>query len=292
MSSAFERALLSLNGLSIGDAFGEKFFLNHNRARITKRCLPEGIWPWTDDTHMAISIVEILRDFGTIRQDELGQRFAQRYMEEPYRGYGEGAHSLLERIAEGEDWRELSPVIFNGGSYGNGAAMRAAPIGGYFGDNPERAAEEAQKSAVITHNHKEGQAGAIAVAVAASMAAAVVLMRKKLSRESFLTSILSFIPESEVKRKTKQALKIPSERFQEAVLKLGTGEEISAQDTVPFCLWCAANNLHDFEEALWQTVSGLGDRDTTCAIVGGIVSLSVGKVPDQWLKRREKIPRL
>ncbi|MEA5594520.1 ADP-ribosylglycohydrolase family protein [Rivularia sp. UHCC 0363] len=63
---------------------------------------------------------------------------------------------------------------------------------------------------------------------------------------------------------------------------LGNGTKVSAQDTVPFTLWCAAQHLDNYEEALWLTVSGLGDRDTNCAIVGGIVSLSTGveSIPD------------
>jgi hypothetical protein len=39
---------------------------------------------------------------------------------------------------------------------------------------------------------------------------------------------------------------------------------------------------------LWNTVAGLGDRDTTCAIVGGIVSLVEGvTIPPRWMAARE-----
>jgi hypothetical protein len=39
-------------------------------------------------------------------------------------------------------------------------------------------------------------------------------------------------------------------------------------------------------------VSALGDRDTTCAIVGGVVSLQVGEagLPAAWLDAREPLP--
>jgi ADP-ribosylglycohydrolase len=42
--------------------------------------------------------------------------------------------------------------------------------------------------------------------------------------------------------------------------------------------------LDSYVEALWHTVSALGDRDTTCAIVGGIMSLIQGEegIPDDW----------
>jgi ADP-ribosylglycohydrolase len=34
--------------------------------------------------------------------------------------------------------------------------------------------------------------------------------------------------------------------------------------------------LSSYEEALWNTVSGPGDRDTICDIVGGIVVMYAG----------------
>ena len=67
---------------------------------------------------------------------------------------------------------------------------------------------------------------------------------------------------------------------------------MTAPDTVPFALWCAARHLSNYEAALWATVSGLGDRDTTCAIVGGIVVMYAGveSIPSEWLEHREQIP--
>ena len=67
----------------------------------------------------------------------------------------------------------VAPALFGGGSYGNGGAMRAAPIGGYFWDDPERARKEAQRSAEVTHAHPEGQAGAAVRQVAADGCPAV-----------------------------------------------------------------------------------------------------------------------
>jgi ADP-ribosylglycohydrolase len=66
---------------------------------------------------------------------------------------------------------------------------------------------------------------------------------------------------------------------------------VIASDTVPFCLWCAARHASSYTDAIWTTVSGLGDRDTNCAIVGGIVALSAGRdsIPPGWLKAREPI---
>src|SRR5437660_11298938 len=84
----------------------------------------------------------------------------------------------------------------------------------------------------------------------------------------------------------------PDLSVETAVASLGNGSAVTAPDTVPFALWCAARHLSSYEEALWITVSGLGDRDTTCAIVGGIVVMYAGieSIPKQWLESREPTP--
>jgi ADP-ribosylglycohydrolase len=84
----------------------------------------------------------------------------------------------------------------------------------------------------------------------------------------------------------------PATTVEHAASVLGAGYRISAQDTVPFCLWSASRFLDSFEDAMWNTVSALGDRDTTCAIVGGIVVLSGGlqSIPERWLASREGLP--
>jgi ADP-ribosylglycohydrolase len=63
MATALENALLALEGLSVGDAFGECFFSAPGEY-LRKRELPSPPWVWTDDTHMALSIVETLQAHG------------------------------------------------------------------------------------------------------------------------------------------------------------------------------------------------------------------------------------
>jgi len=78
----------------------------------------------------------------------------------------------------------------------------------------------------------------------------------------------------------------------DAAKTLGNGSGVSAPDTVPLCLWVAAHHGHDFEEALWTTVRALGDRDTTCAIVGGMIAVRAGYegIPGEWRRARERLP--
>jgi len=281
---SLKNASKSLDGLSVGDAFGELFF-RLSPYEITPADLPKTKWPWTDDTHMALSIFEILKTYQHIDQDKLAQAFAQRYVKEPDRGYAGGAHRLLSDIARGGSWREKSPRLFGNGSFGNGGAMRASPIGAYFYNDLKLSADEATLSAEITHAHPEGIAGAAAVAVAAAIAA----NRPYPKGNDFLRAVIPYVPEGITKTRIELAIQIPSDALIDAMRKLGTGEKVSAQDTVPFCLWSAAHHLENFQEALWWTVKGLGDCDTTCAIVGGIVALSAEEIPEMWLQRREPL---
>ena len=166
-----KKVLLSLEGLSIGDSFGQNFFIEQTKARelIELRTLPTAPWFYTDDTIMAISIVETLNEFGRIEQDYLARMFAKRYVEQPNRGYGSTAAKTLREIGEEVDWRKASASAFSGmGSMGNGGAMRAAPIGAYFFDDYEKVVSEAKASSEVTHSHPDAQAGAIAVAIAAA----------------------------------------------------------------------------------------------------------------------------
>lgn len=289
------RARASLEGLSVGDAFGERFFLppGMRAARIEERFLPPPPWLFTDDTQMSLSIFSILRQYGTVDQERLANSFAEQY--DPSRGYGPAMHQLLRSIRAGQDWQKAANNQFEGqGSFGNGAAMRSAPLGAFFADDLDAVVEQAAHSAVVTHTHPEGVAGCIAVAVAAAYAWRLgQTAAPPPDRPAFLDLILPFVPASEVRRKLRIARDIAATTPVETVAAmLGNGSQVSAQDTVPFALWCAGEQLNNYEEALWLTVSGSGDMDTTCAIVGGIVASYTGAdaIPAAWRQARESLP--
>lgn len=249
----------------------------------------DGPWHFTDDTVMAIGIYSILEKYGKIDQDELARVFAENYERDWHRRYGGTAHSVLRSIGEGQNWREVASSAFDGmGSMGNGGAMRAAPVGAYFADDLDKVLYYARASAEVTHAHMEGIVGAMAVA-----AASALLLNKKLGNYSgegitFLRDVADRLPESDTRSKILSAVSVKKESSIDFVISvLGNGSRMTAQDTVPFCLWCAAYYHTSAEEALWTAVSALGDRDTICAIVGGMVSLFADELPQQWLSRME-----
>ena len=276
----------ALDGIALGDCFGQSFFMPDEtaRQRIKNREILNEPWYFTDDTVMAIGIFQILEKYGEINQGALARVFAENYALDWHRGYGGTAHSILRSIGEGQNWREAASGAFDGmGSMGNGGAMRVAPVGAYFADDMDKVLYHARASAEITHAHIEGIAGAMAVA-----AASALLLNKKLGRyggegEDFLRDVADKLPESDTRYKILSAVSVKKESSIDfAVSMLGNGIRLTAQDTVPFCLWCAAYFYTSVEEAVWTAVSAQGDRDTICAIIGGMVSLFADELPQQW----------
>ncbi|KJY35113.1 ADP-ribosylglycohydrolase family protein [Streptomyces katrae] len=286
----YARALSSLRGLALGDALGSQYFVPVNLPLLKRRELPAGSepWQWTDDTEMACSVVAVLAAHGRIDQDALASSFAEHHDFD--RGYGPAVNRMLRLVREGEDWRTLAAELFNGqGSWGNGAAMRIAPLGAWYAEDPEQATHQAEISAYTTHQHREAVCGAMAVAAAAALAGAPA---GPPSAEELLDGVIALVPRSAVGagvRRARDMLDYGDANTVAAVL--GCGRRTSAHDTVPFALWSAARALDDFERAFWTTAQVGGDVDTTCAIVGGILGArGDAALPPAWLARTEALP--
>lgn len=243
----------SLLGLSVGDALGARFEgSDFDPNRLERILEPPGTAPWTDDTQMALSLVEVLVSSGTVDQDALAGAFGRRY--EPWRGYGSGMHRLLPQLHEGKNWRELKDQLFPGGSYGNGSAMRVAPLGAYLHDRPIDAPDATELFPA---------------------ARAPLDLSLRVTRGIDAASRLS-----------------PDADLSEAVARLGNGAKVTCFDTVPLALWIAFRHLDDFESAIRHAVAAGGDTDTLAAIVGGIVAARVGAeaIPARWREAVETLP--
>lgn len=287
------RARLSLEGLSVGDAFGEThgFLPPDERARDASEAfaLEAGRWAWTDDTAMAISIVEQLIARGGIDEAALAEAFAARHTAEPGRGYGRGAHQVLAMIREGTPYDVAAASLFDGtGSAGNGGGMRSAPVGAYFAGDVAAVVEHARRSAAPTHANLDGIAGAIAIAVAAARVFAGERDGKRL-----LEAVIEHTPSSATRDGLIKARGLREMEPAVAAHVLGNGAYVRSADTVPFAVWCAARHVRDYEAAMWTCVDVGGDVDTMCAMVGGIVVGAVGEsgIPVRWRSAREPLPQ-
>jgi ADP-ribosylglycohydrolase len=292
---SLERALLALEGLSVADAFGEQ--LLHAGPATRQIALGERTvalsgsarkWMWTDDTAMAVSIVETLALHDGIDIDDLALRYAKRYVAEPARGYGRGAHHVLSEIAQGVPWDAAAKSVFDGqGSCGNGGGMRSAPIGAYFCDDLAAVVEHASRSAAPTHAHPDGIAGAVAVAVAAAR-----VFGGERDPRALLEAVVAHTPKGPTCDGVRRAIAMLRAEPITVAAELGNGSRVLAADTIPFAIWCAAVHLDNYPNALWSCASVGGDIDTTCAMAGGIIVGAVGLagIPADWRAAREPLP--
>lgn len=288
---AIERARVALEGLSVGDAFGEQFLHSNPATRSmrsgARQAPTERRWMWTDDTAMAMSIVDVLAAHHGIDATMLGQAFARRYLAQPARGYGGGAHQVLAQLAEGVPYATAAAALFAGqGSCGNGGGMRAAPVGAYFAGDLVSTVEHATRSAAPTHAHRDGIAGAVAIAVAASL-----VFSGERSPGAILDAVVARTPAGPTHDTLRRALKLLAVEPITAASELGNGSRVLSADTVPFAVWCAATHLDDYAGALWACTEVGGDIDTTCAMVGGIIVGATGLagIPPEWRASREDL---
>jgi poly(ADP-ribose) glycohydrolase ARH3 len=147
---------------------------------------------YTDDTHMMIGIAESLVGSKGFDGEHMAQTFVKNYEREPWRGYGPGPPLVFRRIKDGEAWYDTAAKLYRGGSFGNGSAMRVAPVGLLYWRDLERLREIAYRSSSITHSHELGKEGAAlqacAVALALNTASA-----EEIDRAAFLSRLRNFV---------------------------------------------------------------------------------------------------
>ncbi|HJX69575.1 MAG TPA: ADP-ribosylglycohydrolase family protein, partial [Dehalococcoidia bacterium] len=146
----------SLIGTGVGDGLGASLEGWHSvdQAKVQALAEKRPALIYTDDTHMMIGVAESLVENKGFDGEHMTRRFMENYSREPFRGYGPGPPRIFRMIKGGEAWDRAARKLYGGGSYGNGSAMRIAPIGIFYYDDPAKLREIAYKSSQITHAHE------------------------------------------------------------------------------------------------------------------------------------------
>lgn len=279
----------ALVGTAVGDAVGAGFEGRHRAEPEAIKALADRreVLTYTDDTHMMIGMAESLVARRGFDGEHMALTFVKNYEREPWRGYGPGPPRVFRMIKAGESWERASEKVYPGGSFGNGSAMRIAPVGVFYHDDLIMLKEVAYQSSRITHSHelgKEGaalQAGAIALAVHLEPAAAF-------DKKRFLEALSQFVHHQVYKQKLERVgLLLAETNRARVVAELGNG--IEAFESVPTAIYSFLSHHHSFEEAILFAVSLGGDTDTIAAMTGAISGayLGVDAIPDRWRSRLE-----
>ena len=144
-----------LLGSAIGDAVGELAFRQPQLRGLIDLVESSLEIHYTDDTAMAIGLAESLIQSGGLDQQDLGETFRKNYLREPWRGYASGPPTLFAMVLkEMIPYTNAAKQLFEGqGSLGNGAAMRVAPLGLLFYDDPQLYEKAGDKhKAATTYN--------------------------------------------------------------------------------------------------------------------------------------------
>ncbi len=241
---------------------------------------------YTDDTVMTIGVAESLVERRGYDYRDMAERFIRNYEREPWRRYGAGPPRIFRMMRSGRmGFGMLDRDIFPGGSYGNGAAMRVAPVGLLYHDDPRTLREIACHTAGITHSNDLALEGAAVQACAVALA--VLADPQDIKKKGFLGALQMFTKPGPYQEKLKLIIRLLEEGSErdELVEKLGNG--IEAVNSVPTAVYSFLANP-DFESAVVYAVSLGGDADTIGAMTGAIAGACYGLegIPERW---REKV---
>jgi poly(ADP-ribose) glycohydrolase ARH3 len=271
----------SLIGTAIGDSLGARFE-GVNGPQTVQEIGPR----YTDDTAMTIGVAESLIERRGFNYWHMAERFIQNYEREPWRRYGSGPPRIFRMMQSGRmGFGMLDRDLYPGGSFGNGAAMRIAPVGLLYNDDPPSIREISYHVAGITHSHELGLEGAALQACAVALA--VLADPLDVKRRDILGALRLFTRPGPYQEKLKLIIRLLDEQpsKEDIIALLGNGTE--ALHSVPTAIYSFLAHK-DFESAVVFAVSLGGDTDTIAAMTGAIAGACYGveKIPAPW---REKV---
>ncbi len=192
-------------------------------------------------------------------------------------------------------WAGFAPEKSGVWSAGNGPAMRSALLGVCCGSDIVRLQALVRASSRLTHTDPRAEAGALAVAVAASLASGLP-PTAQLSHAYWqaMEPLLEDIELQALLQKTVTSVQ-NSETTSTFAAAIGAGERVSGyiNQTVPVVIHAWLSFPNDYAGAVTAVIRCGGDTDTAAAIVGAIVGAAVGKdgIPAEWLLALAEWPR-
>ena len=258
-------------GAMIGDIVGSKYEFNntfdYNFEMFGGGC------DFTDDTICTVAIADAILNGRNYQESLLD--WCRRYPS-PKGAYGGRFAAWI---------RSLEPQPYN--SFGNGSAMRVSPVAWLF-DDLSQVLEEAEKTALPTHNHPEGIKGAKAVAHAIWYFRKSKFSEESKDSENEETKGLknenakASKDENETIQGFMSIARSYYEDFDTRVYPKGKFDE-TCMDAVPLSFYLLSQ-ASSFEDAIRLAISHGGDSDTIGAIVGSIAEARFG-IPQEMKEK-------
>jgi ADP-ribosyl-[dinitrogen reductase] hydrolase len=289
-----ERAVGALVGLAVGDALGAPVEgvgaedLDGKHTEMTGGGL-YGLRPGqgTGDTEMALRLATSLVETGGYDPDRALGHYLDWYRTNPP-GMSDHMREVLGSVEGGADaYRATSAVHFDAGAnVGNGAIMRATPIGIAFAGRDEALRDATLADAALTHF--DPLPGKVALlhnqVISWTLSAGPPLVFKELKNPEWLDDRI----EDVVIPATAGVLGY--------AVALSKSESGSALTAIAIAL-AAFFNAEDFEQGVIWAVNLGGDTDTNGAVTGALLGARFGAaaIPERWmsvLERRSELEGL
>lgn len=267
-----------LLGLAVGDALGAP--MEFQPARSSANYVTEmigGGWQqlapgeWTDDTQIALCIVDSLLAKSVFDPDDIARRFVA-WMEAGPKDIGLHTRRVLSAIRDGMPWdlaaADAQQADIDNAS--NGSLMRCAPLAMFFFKRPDYAASLSPVLSRITHAHPDCESACVLVNVA-------------------IANLLAGASAADAIEAGYSACDTVSGAFRDRVQRAmqpanDTSPTGWVLDTLEVALW---SFLHTptYELAIVEAVNRGADADTVGAVVGALAGARYGAsaIPGRWL---------
>nr|XP_023017285.1 poly(ADP-ribose) glycohydrolase ARH3-like [Leptinotarsa decemlineata] len=292
-----------------GDTFtnGDKIILQRYFDKLEEPNFKAPFKPYTDDTAMMKSVAKFLIDKPEPDYKFLAKLFVNEYFKQPKRGYGENVVDVFHKLRNSKFEDVFKPAreqFLGSGSYGNGGAMRIAPIALYCHSNYKTMLEIAANATKLTHTNILGVNGALLQCIAIHQALEhhpeekidpkrfcleLYLKMKKIEKtdEEDVEDADPALTAYQEKLKVVEHLlgkRIDTDLDEEVIFCLGNG--ISSYESVPTAIYCFLRAQSEiphiktdnvFRRTIQYAISLGGDTDTIACMAGAIAGAHLGE---------------
>ena len=262
-------------GAVVGDALGMPLEFGARRPidRLVRdmqsRRLPAGTF--TDDTEMALALVESLLAYPSLDPAHLAGRFAAWYGAGP-NDVSIHTGGILRRIGAGESWEQVVEAAqrLKPDSAGNGSVMRCWPVAVARWNDLDMLIHESRLQSRVTHPHVECVEGCAFVNLVIYFALRGILPAEAIARA--LTHV-------DVPPPLQAVIKSAPSRRRDELANTGW-----VRHTIESAVW-GLRTTAGFAEAVVQVVNLGADADTAGTVVGALAGAVYGlsAIPARWL---------
>ena len=247
---------------------------------------------YSDDSQLARELMQSYAAQKKFDPADYAERIKRIFSEKRIVGFGYSTKEAAKRLAHGISWEESGAPP---PSAGNGSAMRAAPVGLFFYDNPQKLIQAAHDQGRITHKDPRCSAGAVAI----SGAVGLVLQDNELHPDRFVSTLAEWTAPfsqgfADGLQTLLHCLSMPPEKASLLIADTGMdadyiddeewkGMSAYVVSSVLWSLYAFLRTPADYWGTVCTAIAAGGDTDTTAAMAGAVSGayLGIGEIPSR-----------